>query len=452
MALDDILIRIRTAFEGKGAQEAAKSLDALDASSKRAAPALDKTAAASTAAGKATRVSSEEFTRAARTASAMGGSLEGVGALISQMSSRIGGLAGSLPVIGLLWAAFTTWKTAIMAVVDAQKLQAEVLRTIKVENVAAQIASLSEAYAKLTKEIDRTSTSQKIMLQGQQAIYEASARQEKANLDLAELDETSAEKDPLKQTAIKARYDRQRGVVDSRLAGQGEETKMNQILIERTDAENRRDAAKAQLPALAQKAAEINRLYTELQVQRDEKLMLLDDMPHTEKAYNNVEAEYGPKIKILLEKNQEILAEMQKAREVVNTTTDTAAGLDMQIQAQVSNLGTRRTEATVADRRASLNENNATTAVSVADLAAKKAAAEAQLPQFAAQAQSAQEYLATVPDRARSGTYSQADQIAMQQALASAQEQTALLQSFIARIGKEMAKQNEILRTIPSSN
>jgi hypothetical protein len=38
MALDDILIKIRTTFEGKGAQEASKSLDALDQSSRRAAP------------------------------------------------------------------------------------------------------------------------------------------------------------------------------------------------------------------------------------------------------------------------------------------------------------------------------------------------------------------------------------------------------------------------------
>ena len=40
----------------------------------------------------------------------------------------------------------------------------------------------------------------------------------------------------------------------------------------------------------------------------------------------------------------------------------------------------------------------------------------------------------------------------MLQSLAAAQQQTALLQSFITRIGQEMAKQNEILRTLPSSH
>jgi hypothetical protein len=84
------------------------------------------------------------------------------------------------------------------------------------------------------------------------------------------------------------------------------------------------------------------------------------------------------------------------------------------------------------------------------DLAAQKSAAEAQLPQYQQQAAAAQDYLSTIPDRISSGTYSQADQSAMLQALTSAQEQTALLQSFISRIGAEMDKQNEILRTLPT--
>jgi hypothetical protein len=83
----------------------------------------------------------------------------------------------------------------------------------------------------------------------------------------------------------------------------------------------------------------------------------------------------------------------------------------------------------------------------VADLAAQKSAAEAQLPQYQQQAAAAQDYLSTVDSRVAEGTYSQADQISMQRALASAEEHTALLQSFISRIGAEMAKQNEILRT-----
>jgi hypothetical protein len=90
--------------------------------------------------------------------------------------------------------------------------------------------------------------------------------------------------------------------------------------------------------------------------------------------------------------------------------------------------------------------------VRVADLAAQKSAAEAQLTQATDSATTAKEYLTTVPERIASGTYSQADQNAMLQALASAQEQTALLQSFISRIGQEMSKQNEILRTIHTGN
>lgn len=459
MALDDILIRIRTMFDGKGSTEASKSLDTLDQSSRRAAPALDRTAAASTNASKATRVSTEEFTRAARSASVLTGSMEGMGAMAQQIASRFAGIAAALPVIGMLIAAFTAWKAAITAVQEAHKRNEETMRGIKVGNLDLQIKGLAESYHRLTESIDKAAASQKLMLDAQQAIADATARQEKANIDLAEIKAMEKEPDPLKQAVLKAGFEKQRVAVDTRLAGQSEETKMNNLWADFAQASNQRDAAKEQLPLASNAAAQANRLYTDVVQQRDTKLNEAQSMFLGDAAYKKITDEFEPKIKDLLQKADDALALAKATREKLDVAENLIPALKMKLDAQQIAYGARLTETDVSGRRASKAEVSAESSVQsaakeaeVQRLAAQKSAAEAQLPQAQAQAATAQEYLATVPDRIASGTYSQADQAAMLQSLAAAQQQTALLQSFITRIGQEMAKQNEILRTLPSSH
>jgi hypothetical protein len=426
-----------------GAQRATAALNGVNA-------AGGKAAEGTTAAAKSTRFSSEEFTRAARSASVLNGSMEGLGAMAHQLATKFAGIASALPVIGLMIAAFTAWKAAITAVVDAHKRNEEAMRSIKVGNLDSQIKSLADSYRRLTDEIDNTTTSQKLMLEAQQAIAESTARQEKANIDLAEISAMENEKDPLKQAVLKAGFEKQRVAVDSRLAGQSEETKMNNMWVDFTQATNQRDEAKRQLPVVSNAAAQANRLYTDVVKQRDAKMNQAESLFLGDAAFKKITDEYDPKIKELQQKADDALLVAKVAREKLDAAERLLPALKMKLDAQQMALGARQTETTVSGRRASAAETSANTAVTVADLAAQKSAAEAQLPQYQQQAAEAQDYLSTIPDRISSGTYSQADQSAMLQALTSAQEQTALLQSFITRIGAEMAKQNEILRTLPT--
>jgi hypothetical protein len=427
MALDGILIKIRTTFEGKGAQEASKSLDALDQSSRRAAPALEKTGEAAGKAGKATRVSTEEFARAAKMASAAGGSLEGVGAVVSQLGTRIAGFAAALPVLGLVWAAFVSWKTVIDTLIERHREQLRLLREIKDTNIAASLDAITKAYARMNAELDRTADKQQIMLDGQIEMLKVEQDLSEAKLKMAETAELAAEKDPIKQEAIRARYEamQQTGRASSGIALQQMKIGgMNQELSTNDE-----------------------RLFNKRT--REQDLLGIMEAVSASATDSNLSQE----------ERKTALAAQQEAANEIATNRKEQQQLELrnekladQIAVETKRVEVMRLTASDAQTRQGWEVQKQDARVRVADLAAQKSAAEAQLTQATDSATTAKEYLTTVPERIASGTYSQADQSAMLQALASAQEQTALLQSFISRIGQELSKQNEILRTIHTGN
>jgi hypothetical protein len=461
MALDDILIRIRTMFDGKGSTEATKSLDTLDQSSRRAAPALDKTAAASTNASKATRVSTEEFTRAARSASVLTGSMEGMGAMAQQIASRFAGIAAALPVIGMLIAAFTAWKAAITAVIAAQKAQAASLRDITATNSEGAVKAMAKAFDELQKSIATAGEEQKRFVDGQQAMAEAQKALTLANIDAAEQAALSKEPDPLKQAVIKARFTEQRAGVTATSDTETEARKADMLDRQRVLAEMAQQSAAEQAAALQSEYSSTSargaKLAEKQKTAMDNALFRSDkDIPgSTTSAFKEWQPERDRNLKELQDLADQIKSAKDaeaKARLDADSTRTLLDAQLIRVQASRVTAGTTTTAAAAGTTTATTAVQSAAKEAEVQRLAAQKSAAEAQLPQAQAQAAAAQEYLATVPDRIASGTYSQADQAAMLQSLAAAQQQTALLQSFITRIGQEMAKQNEILRTLPSSH
>jgi len=427
MALDDILIKIRTTFEGKGAQEASKSLDALDQSSRRAAPALEKTGEAAGKAGKATRVSTEEFARAAKMASAAGGSLEGVGAVVSQLGTRIAGFAAAIPVLGLVWAAFVSWKTVIDTLIERHREQLRLLREIKDTNIAASLDAITKAYARMNAELDRTADKQQIMLDGQIEMLKVEQDLSEAKLKMAETTELAAEKDPIKQEAIRARYEamQQTGRASSGIALQ--QMKIGGMNQELSTNDERLFNKRTKEQNLLGIMAAVSASATDSNLSQEERKTALAAQ---QEAANEIAT--NRKEQQQLELRNEKLAD--------------------QIAVETKRVEVMRLTASDAQTRQGWEVQKQDARVRVADLAAQKSAAEAQLTQAMDSATTAKEYLTTVPERIASGTYSHADRNAMLQALASAQEQTALLQSFISRIGQEMSKQNEILRTIHTGN
>jgi len=443
MALDDILIKIRTTFEGKGAAEASKSLDSLDQSSRRAAPTLDKTADSLGKVSKSARVSVEDFTRAARSASVLSGSMEGLGALAQQVAARFAGVAAALPVIGLLIAAFTAWKAAITAVTDAQKAAAASLRDITATNSENAVRNMAKAFDDLQKSISLAADEQKRFVDGQQAMADAQKELTLANIDAAEQAELSKEADPLRQAVIRARFAEQRSGVNTSAATEAEMRKADSLDRQRSLAELSQQSASEQVSALRGEFARASATGTSL----SKKQRAAMNSAWTPLGVEKAGAALQPERDRNLKEQQDLLEQIKSARQLEDKSRLDADSTRTLLEAQLVRVQAARVSGSTTTTAAAAGTTSATTAASVAELAAQRSAAEAQLGPLAAQASTAQDYLATIPDRIASGTYSQADQGTMIQALNSAQEQTALLQSFISRIGQELAKQNEILRT-----
>lgn len=422
-----------------GAKRATNALNEVNAAGGKAAEGTK-------AAGASARVSTEDFTRMARTATAARGSMEGIGALVGQVAARIGGMAAALPVIGLLVAAFQSWRTAILAVNEAHKAQLESLRMIKVENAAAHIDALAASYSRLTKSLDNAAEAQKLLLDGQQALNEATAKQAKANLDLAEMDETAKEKDPLKQAAIKARYDRSRAGVDATLSGQSEETKMNQLLVQRTLAENKRDAAKEQLKTMGIEFAEVSSLYGTVQQQQDKKMA----SAFTDSGRQKVLDEYAPKLKDLDEKKQKALLNVQGAREQVDSLDRGIKGMDLQLEAQQVGLGAQATINKVSGRRADAGVTQADTEIERARLQAEADKKSTALEQARKDQEDAGLAMQASDQALAEGHYSQADQINAQRAKESADQMVADLSSALSYLTNRINQLQAVVKNLPT--
>jgi hypothetical protein len=522
MALNDILIRIRTAWEGQGAQSAAKGLDAIDASSRRAAPALERTAESAGKVGKATRVSAEEFTRAARTASVLSGSMEGMGALVSQVASRFAGMAAAVPIIGGIAAAVTAWYAAITAVIDAQKAVAANLRDITATNSENAVRGMAKAFDDLQKSISLAADEQKRFVDGQQAMADAQKELTLANIDAAEQAELSKEADPLRQAVIKARFAEQRSGVNTSASTEAEMRKADSLDRQRSLAELSQQTAAEQVSALRDAFARASAIGTSL-AEKQRAAMNSAWTPIGEGiAGENWQKERDRNLKA----QQDILGQIEAAREIEKKSRIEADSTRTLLEAQLIRVQAARVSGTTTTTAAAAGTTSATTAVAVAETEAQHAAmkqqraeAASQLLAWQAQAASAQSVIDSAQSRIDAGTFSAADnasaiqarsaaedpiaqltafltdldaklqlltppqpaapapavqpvyqpapavqpvrqpapapafQVApqmdsqsMQQAVDASQAQTALLQSFVDRIGREMAKQNEILR------
>jgi hypothetical protein len=350
------------------------------------------------------------------------------------------------PEIGLLIAAFTAWKAAITAVTDAQKAAAASLRDITATNSENAVRNMAKAFDDLQKSIANAGEEQKRFVDGQQAMAEAQKALTLANIDAAEQAALSKEADPLKQAVIKARFAEQRASVTATSDTETEARKADMLDRQRALAEMAQQSAAEQAAALQTEYSRTSLRGATLA----EKQKTAMDAAWTPKGVETAGAILQPERDRNLKELQDLAAQIKAAKDAEAKARLDADSTRTLLDAQLIRVQASRVTAGTTTTAAAATTTAATTAVTSADLAAQRTAAEAQLGPLAAQASTAQDYLSTVPDRIASGTYSQADQAAMLQALTSAQEQTALLQSFITRIGAEMAKQNEILRTLPT--
>jgi len=435
MALNDILIKIRTSWEGQGAQSAAKGLSDIESAASRAAPAVNKAAGA-------TRVSAEEFSRAAKMASAAGGSIEGIGAMIQQLGSRISGFAAAIPVIGLLVAAFEAWKTAITGIIEAQKAQAAGLRDIKASNMEGVVRGLAASYADLQKSIAEAGEEQKRFVDGQQAIADAQKALTLANIDAAEQDALIKEADPLKQAAIKARFAEQRANANTTYDTETEARKADMLGRQISLAEIAQQTAAAQVSALQAEFASTSHVGGILA----EKQRVAMNSAWTELGAGIAGAEWQPERDRNLKGLQDIAAQIKEARKTESDSRRDAESARTLLDAQLIRVQASRVSGATSTRSSSASVIGADNAITAAELVRQRSSAEEQLRQAQDQNVNAQAFVDGTQARIDAGTYSFSDNANALQALAASQEQTVLLRNYLEQIGRELSKQNEILR------
>jgi hypothetical protein len=413
MALNDILIRIRTAWEGQGAQSAAKGLTDVETAAARTAPAMNKAAGA-------TRVSAEEFSRAARMASAAGGSMEGIGAIIQQLGSRIAGLAAAIPVIGLVFAAFTAWKTVITTLIERHREHERLLRSIKDSNAAGAIDSITKSYDRMTTAIERAAEEHRLFMEGQMEMVKVEQELTAAKLKSDETAELMAEPDATKQDAIRARYE----------ALQQASSSGSDIAIQSMKADNVShdiSVAEQQLAAKQEKEPALLRIVAE----RGAAVAAADRSPEEKAAAQDAQAKAAAEVAKNRDEQSKLAAQIDRMRVQLNVElkrldvmklsgSDTQARQGMEVRKQEERVRVAETEA----QRAAMEQ--------------QRGEAASQLLAWQAQAASAQSVIDAAQSRIDAGTFSAADNASAIQARSAAEDPIAQLTAFLTDLDAKL--------------
>jgi hypothetical protein len=399
----------------------------------------------------------------------------GVSGVVRILGASIRSFAGgpitvAIVAITSIVSAFAAWRQRIQEVQDASNklaIETQKLREISMDKAVAD-------YDKLADSINKAASAQDRINEAKLRFMDAKTATQLAGLDLEEAKSLAK----INPDATEARKAVTLDFSQRRLAVQNEAA-ISKAAEESVAAQKKvADGARAMFAAEQALEQEESNLAKEMAIRASvvEASNRLGKLPAKEAAWS-VMTGFGPGIGPVAEENARINQERESltnflaSKSPLSDIDARVASLSVSVAQRKKNrslsisdsLAASQDVATAEERRNAvyLSTQTASTKLqdevltfkekqTAADLAAQKSAAEAQLPQYQQQAAAAQDYLSTVDSRVAEGTYSQDDQISMQRALASAQEQTALLQSFITRIGAEMSKQNEILRTLPT--
>ncbi len=321
----------RMEVEGKQLQE---TLD-------KTAKDLDKTGDAGKKAASGGVQAQTGFAAASAAASAASGNIQGVAAALGSIAPKLQALQTALPVIGMLLAAFVAWKKAIEAIQDAQAAQAAGLREITSGNISAGIDRVSDAYARLTEEIDKAAQAQQDVLDGERKLAEAKRDSELAQIELDKQKALAAESDPLKRQAIEADAAARKEQVSSAF-GQGEEARTAAALT------GRRDAARNQAQAAAiQEDVLTRKLAGALQQQGNVQALQREDMEGLWMPWNasrKTGKKYEPEIAELGEKIKEVRGQLADVRKERLDAEAEAGRAEADIAANQVSAGARATE------------------------------------------------------------------------------------------------------------
>jgi hypothetical protein len=304
------------------------------------------------------------------------------------------------------------------------------------------VRGLAASYAGLQKSIAEAGEEQKRFVDGQQAMADAQKALTLANIDAAEQDALIKEADPLKQAAIKARFAEQRSNANTTYDTETEARKADMLGRQISLAEIAQQTAAAQVSALQAEFASTSHAGGILA----EKQRVAMNSAWTELGAGIAGAKWQPERDRNLKGLQDIAAQIKEARKTESDSRRDAESARTLLDAQLIRVQASRVSGATSTRSSSASVIGADNAITAAELVRQRSSAEEQLRQAQDQAVNAQAFVDGTPSRIAAGTYSFSDNANALQALAASQEQTVLLRNYLEQIGRELSKQNEILR------
>jgi hypothetical protein len=316
----------------------------------------------------------------------------------------------------------------ITTLIERHREHERLLRSIKDSNAVAALDAISKAYERMSTSIERAADEQRLLMSSQMDMAKVEQELSDAKLKVAETAELAAEKDPVKQDAIRARYAALQQAGQSRTDVTLQEMKANGLAYDLSVTDQH-------LADKRQKERELLRVMAD----RSQAAMDPSRSPEEQKSAQEEQAKAAAELSKNREEQFKLQLEYKRLRAQVSvedkrtevlrmTGSDTQARQGMEVQKQEERVRVAEAER----QRASLEQ--------------QRTAAEQQLRQAQDQAVNAQSFVDGTPSRIAAGTYSFSDNANALQAVAASQEQTVLLRNYLEQIGRELSKQNEILR------
>lgn len=188
-ALSDIIIRIRSTFDRKPVDEAAKSVETVGVSGKEAGQSgADGFNAMSTAAAAAT------------------GNIQGMVGGLAQALSRVKALGMSMMQLSLVAAVLTSLVKLFQALAERADQTAAGLRAIQAGNVEAAVARITASYAKMREETERAQGSRDKLFDVNMQELESVKNLALAQIELNKQRELGTAKTDAERAAIEAKY------------------------------------------------------------------------------------------------------------------------------------------------------------------------------------------------------------------------------------------------------
>jgi hypothetical protein len=213
--LSEILLKIRSTFDPKGAQDATKATQDLGKSTKDSADATQLSAKELNALNAVTNVSS--------------GNIMGMVRSVITLSKSLEGLQVALPYITIIATAVIAFQKAIGAAVTAQADYQKMLNDIKTENATNSVNNLTDAYGRMKDAMDEAFNKGNDLMELEASMVETMKNNAIARENLRLAEAVAGTTDPNERARLEAESAQNKARIDSQFQEEADALRERQI-------------------------------------------------------------------------------------------------------------------------------------------------------------------------------------------------------------------------------